>query len=499
MEDRSAELRKWWARARRSVREWQRSKGADREKARALAALDVWLVARAEAGDNVTQRTAPWYERRHAAVGGSQLGRLRGLSKWGPPWQTVEDLAGEGGGRRWMAAAAWGTILEPLSTMILEALGAECRETGALWGRVPGHSNSPDGVAWLEAGRLGRFLRTVTDAEGVCHEVPGGLAADDPRAAGALRLLEFKSAFSRVLEGAAPPCAEHMTQLAAGLDTVPFARDGLLLNTVSRRCRLRDWRVAPGFNPQSIAGRDETYPSQAAMPEALGVVVFHFGPPGGKGLSGAPASWPRAEGGKKGGYPPLPEDASSPMRRDPFYFKKSVWEPLTMADRYSASRLRLIWLRTLASGVLDLGEATPQVASEVIWMAQNGLLWMSYACVVVADPESDDDPLELPATQRLELLASAGASEATAVAVLPVKVLVIEGHLADRPARSVTEEMRPRIWAAIECARALREGAPRDEVRERFEDYLSGRASPPHPPLVAAARLLHPPPGKAKK
>jgi hypothetical protein len=458
----------WMRRAQQSLDQWAAHPD---EQRRALAALDVWLALRRAMGDNVDQRTPEWYARRGKSVGGSQLGKLAGLSKWGGPWQTVEDLAkaqGWGGGayRGWLPAAAWGTLLEPLSPLLLAALGAVCREPGARWGRVRGHSNSPDGVAWLELGRLGRLVRSVTTADGEWVPTPEGLDPDDPRNGGALRVLEYKSAYSRVLDDR--PSAEHMAQLHGGLDAVPLAKDGLLLNTVARRCELRQWRMVPGF---------------VAMPEALAAVVFHFGPPNGGGLSKSPDLWPQSPAGGAEGYPPI-TGGRSPKCADLFAFVKDIMREPNESEQYAAARLRLLWLRDRLRGtVLDLGTVTPDVVSEVVWMTQHRILWPAF---VARFPDR-----VASGTARLEALSEAGVGWSSAVAVMPIKMMVIEGHVTDRQSESTTEKLRPRIWGALDCAAQLVGGADPDEVRDLFGQYTAGAKEPPPPPLLSSARFLH--------
>ena len=461
------------------------ARAEENEKRRALKALDVWLDLRKQRGDNVDQRTPGWYARRGRSVGGSQLGKLAGFSKWGGPWQTVEDLAKErgwngGAFRGWMPATAWGTLLEPLSPLLLAELGAVCRETGALWGRIPGHSNSPDGVAWLELGRLGKLIRSVTDARGKWRPTDG-LDENDPRRKGALRVLEYKSAYSRVLTG--EPSAEHMAQLHGGLDAVPLAKDGLLLNTVARRCPLRQWKAAPGFVAESMKkGQTEAYPSQDAPPEALAAVVFHFGPRKGKGLRAPPPTWPRGPAGGEEGYPPA-EAMRSPMCADLFAFVEDAKRESTEEEKYSASRLRLLWLRSLNGGNLyDLGTAPADVVGEVVWMAQNRMLWTEF---VARFPDRAGTSQE-----RMEALCDAGIDRSSAAAVLPIKIMVIEGHVTDRQKESTTEALRPRVWGALDCAGRLVRGESPAEVHELFKEYLSGEAEAPAPALSASARCL---------
>lgn len=491
----------WWALAAASRAAHAAARAADpggaaARRARALAALDTWLALRARAGDNVEQRSPAWYARRGFTVGGSQLGALAGVGSWGKtPWSVAVSTAVARGWehpdadqrqkyqrREHIPAAMWGTALEEFSVLLLRALGATVREAGALWGAVPGHSNSPDGVAWLDPAALGRYLVTESDAAGRWRP-----AAQPPPAG--LHLLEFKSYYSQQL--GKPPSAEHREQVYGGLDTVPHARAGLLLNTVSRRCGFDQWRAEPGYNPQPTGRRPrEDYPPQSAEPEALGLIAFHFGPLGGPGLAPPPGEWPRGRGPT--GYPPLSPGTTTPTGADLFHFLGAQQAAPSEAQCYTAARLRLMWLRAQGAGApLDLGTADPGLVNEVFWMAEKGLLWARHALVLATDPRDPAGARRAPVRALAKAVARVEFHSGSTVAVLPVKILGVEAHYFARPTAAQwdgaprAEAMRRRVWAALEAADSLVSGGDEGDAESAFSAALAGERAPP-PPLALA-------------
>lgn len=448
-----------------------------------LKHVDHWLTLRGYAGDNVEQRTPPWYSRRRVSVGGSQLGKLAGHGKYGGPWDVAVDISGKRS-RFWSIACAWGEMAEPISVQILERLGGEVRECGSLWGEVPGHSNSVDGLGLLRPGSLARYLDGALlgcgayDA-GAKHRVGG---------AAEIMVLEFKSYFSRRISPKID--MEHVCQIQGGLDTVHAARRGLLMNTVTRRCCLEDWGYTPKFNREPLAmyGRGPPkpidYPAASVMtgdgpsatppPQALAMIVFHRVPPA--------------------ALPELDDDAVSPLFGDPFGFVPDD-EELTPKDRQAAGRILLMKLANHRRGeLIEVGSEPRPVVEEVLWQFTSNLLEARYATHVAHSDESNCTAGDLSRKKDArkflaKTLDDLGANEDTAVAVMPLKVFTIQMHLVDRPwpeqfnGASFTRSLKRAIDIAIWCGARLRQGDDPDEVRA-WHDRARTDAALPVPQLA---------------
>jgi hypothetical protein len=438
----------------------------------ALKYVDHWLTLRGLIGDNVEQRTAPWYKRRGYSVGGSQLGKLAGHGKYGGPWDVAVDISGKRP-RFWSVACAWGEMAEPISVQILEQLGGEVRECGSLWGMVPGHSNSVDGIGLLRPDSLAAYLdgRLLGSGEYDRDANLRGSAAE-------VMVLEFKSYFSRHISPKID--MEHVCQIKGGLDTVHAAARGLLMNTVTRRCRLRDWDHTPAFNreplatPRGKAPKLIDYPAASVMtghgpsevppPQALAMVVFHRVAPD--------------------ALPELDDDAASPLFGDPFAFLPYD-EELTPKNKQAAARIVLMKLMNHRRGeLIEVGAEPCQVVAEVLWQFTSKILEARYA-TRVAGP----NPARVTRKSVAATLDDLGANEPTAVAVMPLKVFTIQMHLVDRPwpkkpnGDTFTQELKRAIDIAIWCGARLRRGDEADEVRA-WHDYARSDEAVPVPALT---------------
>lgn len=458
--------------------------------------FDFWLSLREAEGDNVDQRTDAWYARRKYSVGGSQLGQLRGVGKYGKPWDVAVAIGGDAP-RWWSAACAWGEMAEPISVQILELLGVETRMCGSLWGCARGHSNSVDGVGLLDPAQVEEFVDGRLCGDGQFAPPAAAAARAAAEAAvlpmPAIYVLEFKSYFSRSISPTLD--REHTCQVLGGLDTIQAARAGMLMNTVTRRCKLSHWDYTPKFNRENLNntwGKPIDYPAppkdgRGTLPVALALVAFHVAPR----------------------MPELDDDAQSPMFGDPFEQYPPDKE-LTPQNRRAAAAWMLTQLRQRlrTDRVPDAGDVDARTARELLWQYTSRILEARYVtrlarderpAVEVTNPTGAHfrrgrnavtpnfrETRRITVDSMAEMLHEVGCDDDTVVAVMPLKVFYVQMFMIDRPlpstltAPTFTQEMQRDIDIAIEAGRRLREGEDPDEVRE-WHDAARADESVPVP------------------
>ena len=211
--------------------------GLATELGRALAALTA----------SVTQRSPEWVRYRKHRIGGSEIGAVLGANPYSRYHNVVAAKLGIAPFRG-NAACWWGTFFEPVIERIAAIdLGTHLFGTDVIVPAPAGsvlenyHSNSPDGLCVVRAflGAGGRWEVVFTDP------------ASQAKAAGKdvrqfVALLEFKCPQARTPTHTVPK--HYRAQVLSGLALLPFASFGLYVDTVFRKCGLRDLGAGSAYD-----------------------------------------------------------------------------------------------------------------------------------------------------------------------------------------------------------------------------------------------------------
>lgn len=161
------------------------------------------------------QNSKQWLEERKFFIGGSEVSTIAGKN----PFKNIRGLIE---GHLGLAPFSgnintyWGSILEDYTVQILENMwGCKIRETGSLPGAIYEQKYSPDGLVYLE------FWDQIV-------------------------LLEIKNAIRRVANGRVPE--SYKPQIYTGLATIPIADRALFIDSMFRRCSLRDFNFTTAYD-----------------------------------------------------------------------------------------------------------------------------------------------------------------------------------------------------------------------------------------------------------
>ncbi len=173
---------------------------------KALLAQTVSDWARQAAQNGIRQHDPAWLAAKQFTIGGSSLASIQGNN----PYKSCEELVAEKIGLTTFKSdikMQWGTLFENIIKRYTEyAKNCEVVGDDLYIEGPPGVSYSPDGLAVMET-RPGHYE---------------------------IVLCEFKCPYSR-LPGASPP-KYYVPQVKMGLDLIPIASSGLLIEGVFRRC-----------------------------------------------------------------------------------------------------------------------------------------------------------------------------------------------------------------------------------------------------------------------
>jgi hypothetical protein len=187
--------------------------------------------------NGIRQHSRKWLHAKKMTIGGSSLGTLQGKNALSSATSIISEKIGLTHFRT-STAPQWGNLFEDVIKQYVEKV-----KNCVVYGED----------AYIE-GAPGSYTAYS----------PDGLAVVD----GAITLLEFKCPYSRIPTGIPPP--SYVSQVKMGLDMIPIATTGLLIEGVFRRCRWDQLDTTPNCDT-TLVNR-----SVAARPLAVGVVGLYF-------------------------------------------------------------------------------------------------------------------------------------------------------------------------------------------------------------------------------
>ncbi len=202
------------------------------------------IAAFAAAARGPVQRSPDWFLAMLNTIGGNEIAAALGCNHYSSfdevAMSKIAQRAFEGG-----EACDWGTILEDVIALVAardaSVGGAPIQGDSICILRYPRHRYSPDGYAVVRVAWEAGVARVVLRGE----ETRRGAKNREYTAAGApifqlVALLEFKCPLSRKLPvtPAVPP--QYVPQVLSGLCVSPVASLGLFVDSVFRKCALRD-------------------------------------------------------------------------------------------------------------------------------------------------------------------------------------------------------------------------------------------------------------------
>jgi hypothetical protein len=283
----------------------QRSGGNGDEPSSLYAQLLAYIDA---ATSNILQHSEQWYQARKLTIGGSLMAAIQGISPFTTRQQLIEGKTIGASDRISSLAMNMGTVFEDVLRKYIEhTLKTKILADNAfIRGPPETHTSySPDGIGVVCAQELARYGISVDTLRGgiVSHGTGAGAAAPSTdniavdAAAGApstndvatdaaraespaasakpdarardhhVVLFEFKCLHSRKPTSEPPPY--YVSQVKTGLDIIPIADYGLLIEAVFRRCAWQDM----GLNPKFEKTLTKTA-SGGGAPLAMGIIGF---------------------------------------------------------------------------------------------------------------------------------------------------------------------------------------------------------------------------------
>lgn len=426
------------------------------------------LELRTLLGDNIEQRTSPWYERRGYNVGGSQAGNLipsreshsqtsNAILKLAISMSQARVSARE---RRrcakkmrppplsswWSVPTMWGTIIEPYSDELVARLGSvgtpeqTMQTCGSILARPPGVAFSPDGVGIIDWEYWRRFAPAP-------ESIPDDVA---------ITLLEYKNPYSTALPD--KPQWGYEMQIRAGLEVIPVSA-GMLLQTMWRMCPVRALTyphefsrtekmlelppASPADDSRRVKTRCETLFCSDRPALAWTCIVFRvrselMHPDAGTSPLGGEYVMKKTEESRRKAGRQCLRDFRRISRKYP------VQIPSGLPEKGPA-------LKECAGVTCDLGSAPDKVFREVLWMFNQGMLDLEYTPVRFY--EDSVDILGEPSKSTT----LPGAPSGRPVAVLPIKLFELRTHYVEPDRRGIVKKMSKRALAALKCARVLAE------------------------------------------
>ena len=451
------------------------------------------LFLRLLAGDNIPQREPAWYARRAVLIGGSHAGGLVPKETYKNMFKNFEktvtgiraaaqqlnqnrvgemcrqraiangDLPASGW---WSVPTTWGTVLETYA----EELVARCVPAapadvalvtcGSLRGAVPHTAFSPDGVGGVDWAFWSQFTAAAERAGDAYHP-----SRRDVRVV----LLEYKNPYS-----APPPDAPqwaYEAQVRAGLDAIPLAAAGLLLQLVWRRAPVyslgvpREFNAGNGWYPHKYpphAPNDDDRPAATCCPDLATASTEPYGY--------ACILFRRVPGALL-----HPDTSRTPLQgafSDEEFLSKAEQRRMTKqclaairsaADDHPVKIPReLVGARgrlrdALTGDVCDVGASSHGLFAEVLFLWKQNVLAADYLPVrLYAHGEDRLGSLAAGAEYGVIPPAPPGA----VVAVLPVKLFQVRAHQIERDGVGApfAADMAPRAALARVGADVLGEG-----------------------------------------